>query len=128
MSMRSKQAGVTLIGWIILLIPVVICGYSAMRLAPVYLNYMKVSKTLEQLKTEIKSTDAGNATVIRNTIQRHFDIESVSYPESKDIKVTRDGRNWVVSAAYDDQAPLFANMFILVAFDKSVTLGGGASD
>ena len=126
--MRSKQAGVTLIGWIILLIPVAICGYSGLRLAPVYLNYMKVSKTLEQLKTEIKSTDAGNATVIRNTIQRHFDIESVSYPESKDIKVTREGRNWVVSAAYDDQAPLFANMFILVAFDKSVTLGSGASD
>jgi hypothetical protein len=128
MSMRSKQAGVTLIGWIILLIPVVICGYAGMRLAPVYLNYMKVAKTLEQLKTEVKSTDAGNATVIRNTIQRHFDIESVSYPESKDIKVTREGRNWVVSAAYDDQAPLFANMFILVAFDKSVTLGSGASD
>jgi len=128
MSMRSKQAGVTLIGWIILLIPLAICGYSGLRLAPVYLNYMKVAKTLEQLKTEIKGTDAGNATVIRNTIQRHFDIESVSYPESKDIKVTRAGRDWVVSAAYDDQAPLFANMFILVTFDKSVTLGSGASD
>ena len=126
--MRSKQAGVTLIGWIILLIPLAICGYSGLRLAPVYLNYMKVAKTLEQLKTEIKGTDAGNATVIRNTIQRHFDIENVSYPESKDIKVARAGRDWVVSAAYDDQAPLFANMFILVTFDKSVTLGSGASD
>ena len=126
--MRSKQAGVTLIGWIILLIPVAICGYSGLRLAPVYLNYMKVSKTLEQLKTEIKGTDAGNATVIRNTIQRHFDIENVDYPASKDIKVTRAGRDWVVSAEYDDQAPLFANMFILVTFDKSVTLGSGASD
>ena len=126
--MRSKQAGVTFIGWILLFIPVAICGYSGLRLAPVYLNYMKVSKTLEQLKTEIKGTDAGNATVIRNTIQRHFDIENVSYPESKDIKVTRAGRDWVVSAAYDDQAPLFANMFILVTFDKSVTLGSGASD
>jgi hypothetical protein len=128
MSMRSKQAGVTFIGWIILLIPVAICGYAGIRLAPVYLNYMKVAKTLEQLKSEIKGSEAGNATIIRNTIQRHFDIENVSYPESKDIKVSREGRNWVVSAAYDDQTPLFANLFILVTFDKSVTLGGGASD
>jgi hypothetical protein len=52
----------------------------------------------------------------------------VDYPEAKDIKVTREGRGWIVNAAYDDQAPLFANIFILVSFDKSVTLGGGASD
>jgi Domain of unknown function (DUF4845) len=128
MSMRSKQAGVTFIGWIILLIPFAICIYAGIRLAPVYLNYMKVAKTLEQLKSEIKGSDPGNAALIRKTIQNHFDVESVDYPEAKDIKVTRDGKNWVVSAAYDDQAPLFANMFILVTFDKSVTLGGGASD
>jgi hypothetical protein len=128
MSMRAKQSGVTLIGWIVLLIPLAICFYAGVRLTPVYLNYMKVAKTLEQVKSEIKGSDAGNATLIRNAIQKHFDIQSVDYPESKDIKVTRDGRNWVVSAAYDDQAPLFANVFILVTFDKSVTLGGGAND
>ena len=126
--MRSKQTGVTFIGWVILLIPMAICGYAGIRLAPVYLNYMKVAKTLEQVKSELKGADAGNATAIRNTIQKHFDIQSVDYPESKDIKITRDGRSWVVTAAYDDQAPLFANVFILVTFDKSVTLGGGASN
>jgi hypothetical protein len=127
MPMRSKQAGVTFIGWIILLIPVAICGYAGIRLAPVYLNYMKVAKTLEQLKSELKG-DPGSPTLVRNAIQRHFDIENVSYPESKDIKVTRDGGKWIVSAAYDDQTPLFANLFILVTFDKTVTLGGGASN
>jgi hypothetical protein len=125
MSMRSKQTGVTFIGWVILFIPVIICGYAGIRLAPVYLNYMKVAKTLEQVKSEIKGSDVGNAATIRNAIQRHFDVESVDYPLSKDIKVTRNGSNWLVSAEYDDQAPLFANVFILVTFDKSVTLGGG---
>jgi hypothetical protein len=127
MSMRSKQTGVTLIGWIILLVPVAICGYAGMRLAPVYLNYMKVVRSLENVKSEFKG-DAGNATAIRNAIQKHFDIQSIEYPEVKDLKLTRDGRAWVVSAAYDDQAPLFSNIFILVAFDKSVTLGSGATD
>jgi hypothetical protein len=128
MSMRSKQTGVTLVGWLILLVPVGICLYAGIRLTPVYLNYMKVAKTLEQLKTDIKGSEPGNATLIRGAIQRHFDVESVDYPEAKDIKVTREGRGWIVNAAYDDQAPLFSNVFILVSFDKSVTLGGGASD
>jgi hypothetical protein len=128
MSMRSKQTGVTFIGWIILLIPVAICAYAGIRLAPVYLNYMKVARTLEQVKSEFKGGDAGNATSIRTAVEKHLNIESVDFPDIKDIKITRDGKSWIVSAAYDDQAPLFSNVFILVTFDKSVTLGGGASD
>jgi len=126
--MRSKQAGVTLIGWIILLIPVAICGYAGLRLTPIYLNYMKVVRTLEQVKTEFKGTDAGNASVIKNSIEKRLDIEQVDYPSVKDIKITRNGRVWEVKASYDDQAPLFSNVFILVTFDKTVTLGEGANE
>ena len=122
--MRSQQRGVTLIGWIVLLIPMAIVVYTGIRLAPVYLNYMKVARTLEQVKSEYKGGDAGSATAIRTSIEKHFNIESVDYPTVKDIKISREGTAWVVEAAYDDQAPLFSNVFILVTFDKTVTLGG----
>jgi Domain of unknown function (DUF4845) len=129
MSMRSKQTGITLIGWVILLAPMALCFYAAIRLTPVYLNYMKVARTLEQVKSEYKGGgDPGGAGAIRNSIEKHLDIESVDYPSVKDIKITRDGANWIVAAAYDDQAPLFSNVFILVSFDKSVTLGSGANE
>jgi hypothetical protein len=126
--MRSKQAGVTLIGWIILLVPMAICAYAGIRLAPVYLNYMKVARTLEQVKSEFKDSDAGTSGAIQTAVRKHLDVESVDYPELKDFKITRNGKAWTVSAAYDDQAPLFSNIFILVSFDKSVTLGGGAPE
>lgn len=127
MAMRSKQTGVTLIGWIILLVPMAICVYAAIRLAPVYLNYMKVARTLEQVKSEFKGGDA-NLAVVRTAIEKHLNVESVDYPDIKDIKITRDGKAWTVTAAYDDQAPLFSNVFILVTFDKTVTLGGGGGN
>jgi uncharacterized protein DUF4845 len=126
MSMRSKQTGITFIGWIILLIPLAICLYAGLRLAPVYLNYMKVARTLEQVKSEFKD-GAGDNGAIRTALQKHLYIESVDYPEIKDIKISRDGMAWTISADYDDQAPLFSNVFILVTFDKSVTFGGGAN-
>jgi hypothetical protein len=128
MSMRSKQTGVTLIGWIILLVPLAICVYAGIRLTPVYLNYMKVARTLEQVKSEFKEDDTRGAANIRNAVEKHLNVESVDYPDIKDIKITRDGKKWIISAAYDDQAPLFANVFILVSFDKSVTLGSGANE
>jgi hypothetical protein len=124
--MRSKQTGITFIGWIILLVPVAICGYAGIRLAPIYLNYMKVAKALEQVKSEFK--EGGTQAEIRAAIGKHLDVSSVDYPDIKDIKIAREGKGWTVSAAYDDQAPLFSNVFILVSFDKSVTLGGGANE
>ena len=63
--------------------------------------------------------------LIRRAVEKHLDIESVDYPSAKEFKITRDGKTWLVEAPYDDQAPLFSNVFLLVSFDKSVTLGGG---
>ena len=126
--MRSKQTGVTLIGWLILLTPMAICGYAGIRIAPIYLNYMKVAKTLNQVKTELKDGGASSQEQVRRAIDNHLNIESIDFPDIKDFKITRQGRSWVVGAAYDDQAPLFANVFILVTFDKTVTIGSESGE
>jgi hypothetical protein len=128
MSMRSKQTGVTLIGWLVLLTPMALCGYAGIRLAPVYLNYMKVARSLESAKSDLKAGGANSQAAVRGAVEKNLDIESVDYPDIKDIKITRDGNSWVVNASYDDQAPLFANVFILVTFDKTVRLGGGSNE
>jgi Domain of unknown function (DUF4845) len=122
--MRTKQRGVTFLGWLFLLVPFAVVGYAGIRLAPVYLNYMKVARALQQVGDEYKTGDGANPQTIRNSLEKRFDIESVDYPTAKDIKISRDGRVWLVEAAYDDQAPLFANLAILVVFDKTVRIGG----
>ena len=126
--MRSKQRGVTLIGWILLLTPWAICAYAGIRLTPVYLNYMKVARTLEQVKADYKGGAPADQFTIKTALEKRLFIESVEFPEAKEMKITRNGRAWVIEAAYDDQAPLFSNVFILVSFDRSVTIGseGGA--
>jgi hypothetical protein len=128
MSMRSKQRGITFIGWILLLTPLAICAYAGIRMAPIYLNYMKVARTLEQVKSEFKGAAADNQAAVRTALEKHLNIESVDFPDVKDLKITRDGKSWVVNAAYDDQAPLFSNIFILISFDKTVTIGSESGD
>jgi hypothetical protein len=121
--MRFRQRGVTLIGWLFLLTPLVVVGYAALRLAPVYLNYMKVVRALNLVATDANANSDPRA--IRATIDKHFEIDMVDYPTSKDIKVTRNGNGWDVEASYDDDAPLFANISLHVVFDKTVHAGGG---
>jgi hypothetical protein len=120
--MRAKQRGLTFIGWLVLLVPLAIVFYAGIRLAPVYLNYMKVVHSLDAVQSEFK-TDTATAAGIRDSLQKHFDIESVDYPNVKDVQVTRDGHVWVIDASFDDQAPLFSNISIQVAFHKVVQIG-----
>jgi Domain of unknown function (DUF4845) len=125
--MRRHQRGITFVGWLFLLAPFAICLYAAIRITPVYLNYMKVTHTLESITTEIPNETATEGG-IRNTIGKHFQIDSLDYPDVKDLKVTRDNGTWKVEANYEDQAPLFANVAILITFDKVVKLKSGGGD
>jgi Domain of unknown function (DUF4845) len=125
--MRNRQTGVTAIGWLFLLTPLVIVLYAGMRLTPVYLNYMKFAKSMDQAEGELKGGRI-DPTAIRNAIDKHLMIEVVDYPTTKDMKITRDGSGWLVELQYDDEAPLFGNVSLHVAFDKTVRIGGGGGE
>jgi Domain of unknown function (DUF4845) len=122
--MRARQRGVTAIGWLILLTPFVVVIYACIRLLPVYMNYMEVARSLNELTSEYRT---GGATPqnIRQSLQNRFDVEGVDYPAVKDISISRDGQGWAVEAAYYDQAPLFAHITLQVQFEKTVILSGG---
>jgi hypothetical protein len=124
--MRKQQRGVTLVGWLILFVPIAIVFYAGIRVSPLYLNYMKVVHSLDAVASEV-SNEGQSADGIRNTIGKHFQIESVDYPDIKDLKVTRVNDVWQIEANYDDQSPLFANIAILITFDKIVKLKSGAT-
>lgn len=115
--MRTRQAGITFIGWIVLLVPVAIVVYAGIRLAPIYLNHFKVAKSVEQVAQE-SAGESVNANAVRSAIARRFDIEGITFPDPADIAVTRDGEEWVIEAQYERVAPLFGGVQLLVAFDK----------
>ncbi|MGP8033936.1 MAG: DUF4845 domain-containing protein [Steroidobacteraceae bacterium] len=121
--MRNRQRGVTALGWLFLLAPMAVLFYAGIRLLPVYLNYMKVVRALDLVASDASGN--GDVGSIRNTIDKHFEIDMVDYPTAKDIKVTRAGAGFQVEAAYDDEAPLFGNISLHIVFDKIVKTGGG---
>ena len=125
--MRNRQMGVTAIGWLFLLTPLAVVIYAGIRLAPVYLNYMKVEKAMEGTVGELKAGGVSPQS-IRTAIDKHFEIDMVEYPTTKDMKITKDGASWIVESQYDDDAPLFANLSLHVTFDKKVKIGGGGID
>jgi Domain of unknown function (DUF4845) len=119
--MRSRQRGVTFLGWVFLLAPLALVLYCGVRLTPIYLNYLSISKAIE---LTAKEADTGNINpaVIRVALDKRLDVEGVSGFSAADVKIERDGEGWVMIAGYEDVFPVVANVSMLVQFDKRVKL------
>ncbi|MEP7247412.1 MAG: DUF4845 domain-containing protein [Gammaproteobacteria bacterium] len=119
--MHRQQRGVTAIGWIFLLIPVGLVLYSVIRLFPVYMNYLSITRIMTQQASESQSSDSAQS--IKNGLEKRLDIDSVTFPDTKDFVIRRDGQSWVIEVAYEEPVPLMGNLSLLATFAKTVSTG-----
>ena len=120
--MRQHQQGMTFIGLLCILALAGVVVYAGIRLAPLYLNYMKVAKTMQVVAEESKA-DGGNldATKMQISLDRHWTIEDITGVDYKQIEITKDENGGLqLHVAYDDSAPYVANVSLAVHFDKTV--------
>jgi hypothetical protein len=118
-SMRQPQLGMTFIGLLCVLALVGVIGYAGIRLVPVYLNYMKLARTMESAATEFKGESAA-LDGVRKSLDRHWAIEDITTVDQKDIEITKDDGGLQLHVAYDDTVPYIANISLSVHFDKTV--------
>jgi hypothetical protein len=115
----SRQAGMTAIGVLILVLFVGLFAFAGIRLTPVYLNYMKVSGVLNGVEEEFDGQNPSRG-AIRVSISRRFDVESVSEVSAKQVTVTQNGNGFVVEVAYVHTTPFISNIYFTVRFKKTV--------
>jgi len=118
-SVRTRQLGMTFIGLLCILVLVGAIGYAGVRLVPVYLNYMKLARTMESAATEFKGESA-DLSGVRKSLDRHWAIEDITAVDQKDIEITKDDSGLQLHVAYDDTVPYIANISLSVHFDKTV--------
>jgi hypothetical protein len=119
--MRKNQRGVTFIGWLFLLTPVAIVGYAGIRLTPIFLNYSRVVQCMEQTAQESRVDDS--AQNVRFALDKRLDVNGVSFPDTKDFTIRRDGASWILEIEYEDGAPMIAQVSLTAKFKKSVRMG-----
>jgi hypothetical protein len=116
-----RQAGMTTLGLVILVAFVGLFAFAAIRLTPVYLNYMKVASVVSGVFEEYDGTNPSRA-AIRQSIARRFDIESVAEIHAKDVVVKSVDGGYEVAAVYSHKAPFIANVSFVVDFDRRVVI------
>ena len=122
--MRSRQLGMTFMGFVVLAVVVGGWVYAGIRLTPLYLNYMKVASSLERVRDEYSASPGTSQAMIRNSLRRIWDVESVDenvFPLEK-LVIKREGDVWKVQAQYDDKVRFVSNVYLMIAVDKVVEI------
>ena len=116
-----RQRGITTLGFIILAVFIGLIAFGALRLTPIYLNYMKVVGVVNGVQDEFDGKNS-TRTMIRSSISRRFDVESVSVIGAKDVTVTTVDGGMEVAAVYDHTSPFIGNISFTVHFDKKALI------
>ena len=119
--MKQRERGATFLGIVVILLILGSAVYAGIRLVPVYLEFSKVARALEQVRDEHAAIDT-NLQMIRNSLERRWDVEDISRIGWKEIEIRKTSDGFDVTAAYDAEEPFVANVYLLVKFDKTVSI------
>ena len=124
MAMRRGQRGITLIGFIFVLIVAGFFAYLVMRLFPVYSEYFSLVRVMNETAAE---ANVGSKTPdqIKEMMDRKMYISYISSVTKKDIQVGRENGIYKMRVHYEVRGPLFYNLEYIATFDKAVNLTGG---
>ena len=118
---RTRQAGITVIGFLILACLVGVVGLAAIKVTPMYINNMRLSRTMTDVQGELNGTGA-NPQSIRVALAKRFSIEDIDLPQDAiKINQSRNG-GYTLHIQYENRAPYAADLWLVVAFDKQVEI------
>lgn len=122
--MRGAQRGITLMGFLIVLVIAGFFAYMAMRLVPPFLEFGNVKSAMNAVAAE-PGIAGQPPRVIRDRLSRRFDTSYVDSLKPENVRVQRVGNRSVMSAKYEVRRPFINNIEFAITFEHSVDMAGG---
>ena len=119
--MRSKQEGMTFLGWVIVLAILGVFVLAGLRLVPIYLNSVKLKSVVDGVKRDLDGAQATKANVV-NALAKRYNVEGLTHPDFADIEIKKSSQGYTIIADYEERAAFIGNIEFAVSFDKSVEI------
>jgi Tfp pilus assembly protein PilE len=112
----KNQRGMTLTGMVAVCVVGVLVAIIGLKIAPAYIEYFTVKKAIAAI-----ARANPNATVadVRYAFQLRQAIDNIDVVGPKDLEVTKEGNELVVSVSYPKRISLFGNISVVIDFSTS---------
>lgn len=111
-----KQRGVALSGLLFWGIVISLLAVLAMKVAPEYLDYFKILKSVKSISTQSSGKTVGE---IRAAFDKYADVNYLKGINGTDLDISKEGNDVVIAFAYEKRIPLFYNVSLLIDFQGS---------
>ena len=113
-----KQRGVSMFGFMLVAVVVIIFAMLAMKLVPAYIEFFSVKKILNAMGQDSETKSMSNIE-IRNSFSKRANVGYVTVVKPSDLEIDRSGGKMVISTEYEYRTPLVANISLVVDFKAS---------
>ena len=117
---RSRQRGITFLGLLILAVLVGAIGLAAIKLVPMYVMDLKLSKALEGISDGLNGKEVTPQN-IQYALYKTFSVEDINLPKDS-IKVAPSKNGFSVRIQYENRAPYMGDIWLMIVFDKQVEI------
>jgi hypothetical protein len=112
---RKQQAGMTLLGMLLVCASLALVAYVAMKVVPAYQQFYTVKMVMAGLNKEPLSGMSQKE--IKDAFERRADVAFVTAVKSSDLVIDKDSTGvTVASVKYQVVEPLFGNLSVLLDF------------
>lgn len=118
----KQQHGLSLLGFICILLLVVVLVIFGIKVVPVYTEYYSVVQAMESLNHQANIAEKSPGE-IKSLFFRRLYVNYVDSVEPRNVLVSRSN-GLHIRVKYEVRKPLVANLDIVAEFDKTVPLTG----
>lgn len=119
-----QQAGFSLVLVAVLLGLLGFAGLFALRVAPLYFDHWVIQEVFADLEASPDALEGQTPRQIRRDIDTKLRVNSLSNLFDRDaLDIDRNGRQWLLTLAYERRVGFVSNIDLVVRFDASATVG-----
>jgi hypothetical protein len=124
MNTFRKQHGISMLGGLVIAIMAGVLIITALKLAPVYMEYYKIVDIVDQVKRDPSLKGVPKEKILI-ALSKRLSTNDVKSMKKDDYRVTKiQGRNaYTVEFYYEVRTPLFGNLSIVAEFERSEEVG-----
>jgi hypothetical protein len=113
--MRKGQQGLSLLGLIFIGFVLIFAALLLMKVTPPYLEYFAIKKAVVGIAAETRGRGA-SASDIRRRFDSRSAVDDFSSVKASDLEITKEGNDYVLTASYRREVPLFGNVGLFIDF------------
>ena len=103
-----------MLGIFLICMMIVLVAVAALKIVPAYVEYGTIKKAVFGSKDGAKSV-----VEVQRAFDRRAQVDDISAIAGKDLEITKEGNNIIVSFKYDKKIPMFKNLSVVLEFAGS---------